>query len=123
MEGSSISRLQCSFEIDLDSGVVMLYDRSSIQTTQVSGENATPFESGRLRRVVVQEKLNTIIGTGVGCNLVRSNYDGIKVLHKRPRRSRTTGVKRRTPAALEQSLLPLTPTGIRQLVSNSEVAD
>jgi hypothetical protein len=72
LEGSSIGRLQCSFEIDLDTGVVMLYDRSNSQTTQVSGENATPFEYGRLRRVVVQDKLNTIIGMGgVGCDLVQ----------------------------------------------------
>lgn len=42
----------------------MLYDRSNGQTTQVSGENAIPFEYGRLRRVVVQDKLNTIIGMG-----------------------------------------------------------
>ena len=71
LEGSSIARLQCSFEIDLDTGVVMLYDRSNGQTTQVSGENATPFEYGRLRRVVVQKELNTILGMGgVECDLV-----------------------------------------------------
>jgi hypothetical protein len=72
VEGSSIGRVQCSFEIDLDSRVVMLYDRSNAQTTQVSGDNATPFEHGRLRRVVVQQGLNTIIGMGgVGCDLVQ----------------------------------------------------
>ena len=50
----------------------MLYDRSNAQTTQVSGDNATPFEHGRLRRVVVQQGLNTIIGMGgVGCDLVQ----------------------------------------------------
>ncbi len=72
LEGSSIGRVQCSFEIDLDTGVVMLYDRSNSQTTQVFGENATPFEWGRSRRVVVQKKLNTIIGMGgVRCDLVQ----------------------------------------------------
>ena len=72
VEGSSIGRVQCSFEIDLDSRVVMLYDRSNGQTTQVFGDNATPFEHGRLRRVVVQKGLNTIIGMGgVGCDLVQ----------------------------------------------------
>jgi hypothetical protein len=72
VEGSSIGRVQCSFEIDLDSRVVMLYDRSNGQTTQVSGDNATPFEHGRLRRVVVQQGLNTVIGMGgVGCDLVQ----------------------------------------------------
>lgn len=70
VEGASIARLQCSFKIDLDTGIVMLYDRSNGQTTQVSGENATPFEYGRPRRVVVQENLNTIIGIGgLGCDL------------------------------------------------------
>ena len=64
VEGSSISKVQCSFEIDLDTGVVMFYDRSHFCTTQVSGQNAMPFEHGRVRKVVVQEDLNTIIGMG-----------------------------------------------------------
>lgn len=72
VEGSSIAKVQCSFEIDLDSKVIMLYDRSNGLTTQVSGDNAMPFEHGRLRRVVVQEDLNTIIRMGgVGCDLVQ----------------------------------------------------
>jgi len=63
--------MQCSFEIDLHSKVVMLYDRSNSQTTQVGGENATPFQHGRLRRVVVHENLNTIFGMGgTNCDLV-----------------------------------------------------
>jgi len=41
--GSSIAKIQCSFEI-LDTNVVMFYDRSHGQTTQVFGEHATPFE-------------------------------------------------------------------------------
>ncbi len=64
MEGSSIAKVQCSFEIDLEAGVVMLYDRSHGCTTQVFGENATPFEHGRIRKVLVQQDLNTIIGMG-----------------------------------------------------------
>ncbi|KAF2176607.1 kinase-like protein [Zopfia rhizophila CBS 207.26] len=64
VEGSSIAKVQCSFEIDLHTDVIMLYDRSHGQTTQIYGENATPFEYGRPRKVVVQEKLNTIIGMG-----------------------------------------------------------
>ena len=47
VEGSDISRVQCSFEIDLDTGVVMLYDRSFANSTQVYGEGATPFERER----------------------------------------------------------------------------
>src|SRR5205814_8204675 len=71
VEGSSIARSQCSFEILPDTGIVMLYDRSFNQSTQVSGKNATPFEHGRIRRVV-QDKLNTEIGMGgEGRDLVR----------------------------------------------------
>jgi len=72
VEGAKIGRIQCSFEIDPDSRVVMLYDRSNAQTTQVFGESTTPFEHGRLRRVVVQKGLNTIVGIGgVKCDFVR----------------------------------------------------
>jgi hypothetical protein len=65
VEGSSIAKIQCSFEIDLDTGVVMLYDRSFANSTQVSGENAMLFERERdERKVLVQKGLNTIIGIG-----------------------------------------------------------
>ncbi|KAH0832573.1 hypothetical protein FOPE_01142 [Fonsecaea pedrosoi] len=64
VEGSNISRVQCSFEVDLDTGIVMFYDRSHGSTSQVFGKDATPFEFGRPRKVVVQESLNTIIGMG-----------------------------------------------------------
>lgn len=64
IKGSSIAKIQCSFEIDLDTGVVMLYDRSHSCTTQVFGKNAMPFERGRIRKVLVQEDLDTIIGIG-----------------------------------------------------------
>jgi hypothetical protein len=64
VEGSSIAKTQCSFEIDIDTGVVMFCDRSFAKSTQVFGENATPFEHERIRQVLVQHKLNTIIGMG-----------------------------------------------------------
>lgn len=68
----SISKFQCSFEIDSTTNVVMLYDRSHSQTTQVLGGNATPFEDGRPRKVVVQKGLNTLIGMGGKyCNLIQ----------------------------------------------------
>ncbi|EXU95910.1 serine/threonine protein kinase domain protein [Metarhizium robertsii] len=77
VEGSSIAKLQCSFEIqsscEFDSNriVIMLYDRSHGQTTQVYGDNAIPFEHGRSRKILVQEKLNTVVGMGgVGKDLV-----------------------------------------------------
>ena len=64
VEGFSIAKIQCSFEIDLDAGVVMFFDRSHGCTTRVSGENATPFEHGRVQKVLVQKKINTIIRMG-----------------------------------------------------------
>jgi hypothetical protein len=53
VEGSSIAKVQCSFKIDLDTGVIMFYNRSYGRTTQVSGENATPFEHERIWKVLV----------------------------------------------------------------------
>ena len=65
VEGSDIAKIQCSFEIDLEAGIVMLYDRSFAKSTQVFGENAMPFERGRNeRKVLVQDNLNTVIGMG-----------------------------------------------------------
>ncbi|PVH72172.1 hypothetical protein DL98DRAFT_596263 [Cadophora sp. DSE1049] len=106
VEGSSIGRVQCSFEIDLDSRVVMLYDRSNAQTTQVSRDNATPFEYGRLRRVVVQKGLNTIIGMGgVGCGLVQFEsiwHQGpIDTVEKVKSQGMPCGAQRRIHASLE----------------------
>ncbi|CAG8959871.1 hypothetical protein HYFRA_00013143 [Hymenoscyphus fraxineus] len=77
IEGSEISRRQCSFEIDPDTHAVMLYDRSTANSTQVFGENSKPFERERdLRKVLVQKGLNTIIGMGgVGCNLVQFSLE------------------------------------------------
>ena len=71
VEGLSIAKIQCSFDIDLNTNVVMFYDLSHSQTSQVFGDDATPFERIRSRKVVVQENLNSIIGMGgEGRNLV-----------------------------------------------------
>ncbi|KAH7134620.1 kinase-like domain-containing protein [Dactylonectria estremocensis] len=60
VQGSSISKVQCSFEIESDTGLV------------VWGGNAAPFERERPRKVVVLPDLNTIIGMGgVGGALVQ----------------------------------------------------
>ena len=63
VDGIDISRIQCSFEIE-STNVVMLYDRSHGLTTQVSGTDATPFEHGRRRQIVVRHLLNDILGMG-----------------------------------------------------------
>ncbi|EXF86240.1 hypothetical protein CFIO01_02299 [Colletotrichum fioriniae PJ7] len=62
--GSTISKTQCSFEINPDTDVVMFFDRSHGRTSQVWGETCFPFEFGRPRKVVVQRGLNTIVGMG-----------------------------------------------------------
>lgn len=64
LEGSNIADIQCSFEIDSDTGVVMFFDRSHNFTTQVSGKNAMPFENGRARKILVQHEFNTVIELG-----------------------------------------------------------
>ena len=51
--GSSIAKIQYSFEIDLDTGIIIFYNRSFTQSIQVFGENATPFEYKRIRKVLV----------------------------------------------------------------------
>ncbi|KAK2812448.1 hypothetical protein FQN50_001449 [Emmonsiellopsis sp. PD_5] len=62
--GSTIAKTQCSFEIDQNTNIVMLYDRSHSQTTQAFGDDAIPFEHGRARKVVVHKKVNSILGMG-----------------------------------------------------------
>lgn len=72
MAGLNISKLQCSFEINLDSNAIMLYDRSHGHTTEVFGEDAIPFDHGRPRKIVVQKGLNEMIRMGgVGPNSVQ----------------------------------------------------
>jgi hypothetical protein len=73
LQSPSISKIQCSFEIDMITSVVMFYDISHNQTSQVYGPDATPFEYGRPRTVVVQNKVNTMIGlSGVHRNIFQS---------------------------------------------------
>lgn len=72
MAGASIALTQCSFEIDLSTGVVLFIDRSFEQSCQVFGHNVIPFEYGHPRQVVVQEGVNQLIGMGgVKRNLIR----------------------------------------------------
>ncbi|KAK8123132.1 kinase-like protein [Apiospora sp. TS-2023a] len=100
VEGGSISKVQCAFEIDSNK-VVMFYDRSHSQTSQVYGDNATPFEHGRGgRKVVVQQDLNTIIGMGgTKRNLVR-----FKIRWRKPDFGATKEqIKRRESATLGEN--------------------
>ncbi len=66
LKPTSISKTQCSFEIDdLDTGIVMLYDRSHSLSTHVSGKDNQPFEAGRSpRKILVHEDFNDIISMG-----------------------------------------------------------
>ncbi len=66
LKPTSISKIQCSFEIDdLNTGIVMLYDRSHSLSTHVSGMNNRPFEAGRFpRKVLVHPGCNDKISMG-----------------------------------------------------------
>ncbi|KAJ6143033.1 hypothetical protein N7471_002486 [Penicillium samsonianum] len=64
VDGITIANIQCSFEIEPATNVIMLYDRSHGQTTQLFGNDAVPFEHGRFRQVVVQKDLNSRLGMG-----------------------------------------------------------
>lgn len=59
-----ISRIQCSFEIEPKTGVVLLYDRSTSRSTQVYGDPSFKFELNGIRRVVVQKDMNQLLGMG-----------------------------------------------------------
>ncbi|KAL8805840.1 MAG: hypothetical protein Q9182_001752 [Xanthomendoza sp. 2 TL-2023] len=82
LHGSKISKIQCSFEINLDTKVVMLFHRSFSGSTQVystdrPGAMATPFEFPRFRQVVVMDNINEIIemgGSGPDCVRFRINW-------------------------------------------------
>jgi hypothetical protein len=60
VEGPSISRIHCLFEIHPVSKVVMFYDKSINQTSGVDGKNAMPFDHLRPRKVVVLPDFNDI---------------------------------------------------------------
>ncbi|KAI9163550.1 Calcium/calmodulin-dependent protein kinase I [Paramyrothecium foliicola] len=62
--GADIARIQCSFERDSPTNVIMFHDQSNSRSSRVFGDNATPFEPGRPRKVVVNQLLNTQIGFG-----------------------------------------------------------
>ncbi|KAG5917916.1 hypothetical protein E4U42_007070 [Claviceps africana] len=66
IDGQDISRLQCSFEIDDTTHMVMLHDRSVKGTTHVSGSgNFMSFQQGRPRIIVVCKEFNDIVRLGV----------------------------------------------------------
>ncbi|KAH7175620.1 calcium/calmodulin-dependent protein kinase [Dactylonectria macrodidyma] len=66
VEGSSISRIQCSFEIsEINQKEIMLHDRSTNKSTYFFGETAMSFENRHPhRRVVVDNKVNLEFGFG-----------------------------------------------------------
>ena len=105
----SVARTQCSFEIDdLNSGIVMFYDRSHKHNTRVSGKHSKTFESGRSpRKVLVYPRFNERISIG-GINgdlfqfeiewivseheikeFVRKHRDAKKDMITNPRKART----------------------------------
>ncbi|KAK0709148.1 hypothetical protein B0T26DRAFT_874297 [Lasiosphaeria miniovina] len=64
VDGCSIAKIQCSFEIDIEKGLVVFYDRSHLQTSNILGPCATPFQSGSPRNTPLLAGTDTIIGMG-----------------------------------------------------------
>lgn len=60
----SMSTFQCSFEMNLESNMILFYDRSHNHSSRVAGDKSTPFEYGVPRRAVVLPGLNNVIGLG-----------------------------------------------------------
>ncbi|KAK2785918.1 hypothetical protein FQN52_008185 [Onygenales sp. PD_12] len=99
--GSTLAKIQCSFEIDQGTNTVMLYDRSHSQTTQVFGDDAIPFEHGRTRKIVVHPKLNSIIGMGGAArNLVLFK---LQWHHNLPTVIETVQSRQNIPLAVEEN--------------------
>lgn len=135
---SSISRTQCSFEIDdLNSGIVMLYDRSANHTTRVSGVTESgQFQKERSpRKVLVCPGFNDIISMGGIHNnliefrlewlkseeeireLIQNHHDAAQQSIINPRMARTRDPTITTlPSAI---MTPLTPDQAFQKPSNS----
>lgn len=67
VEGSSISKIHCSFDVHCHTNEIILWDQSSNGSTQTFGQNAMKIPS-RLERpdrwVVVAKKVNNIFGFG-----------------------------------------------------------
>ena len=72
MKGRNISTIQCPFEIDNETEVVMFYDRSHSQTCQVFGGNARPLEFGRPRKVILELWLRSVIEWPVAAHCSRT---------------------------------------------------
>lgn len=63
--GPHFSRIQCSFEVNETTNVIMLRDRSSAGTTRFHGPSALPFMPGQgQRRIIVDPDTNLHLGFG-----------------------------------------------------------
>ena len=61
----NISKSQCHFALNPNTGIVMLHDTSSFKLTQVYGTNSMPYiDDGRPRKIAVLPELNDIFGMG-----------------------------------------------------------
>lgn len=66
VSGSTLSRIQCSFELsENNQAEIVLHDRSTNKNTQFLGDTAVPFELDRPhRRVVIDPTINLTLGFG-----------------------------------------------------------
>ncbi|KAK4171055.1 hypothetical protein QBC36DRAFT_391346 [Triangularia setosa] len=127
VEGSSIAKLQCFFEIDLGTSMVMLYDRSHGQTGQLFGDHAIAFQYGRLRKVMIQEGLNDIVGMGgVGENLVtfqlKWHQGPLQTMERNPRLAWTVDLSE-TVLPSQMETRPHTPGSQKLKMRNKKMAE
>lgn len=59
-----IAREHCQFVLNRGTGAILFHDMSKAESSQVFGENSTPFGADNPRHVVVGQDLNTKIGMG-----------------------------------------------------------
>lgn len=142
LKPQSISKLHCSFEIDdLDTGIVMLYDRSHSLSTQVFGEKSQPFEVGRSPRKVlvypaytekismggknndlIQFRLEWILNEDQIREVARKHRDAVKGLITDPRRARTRDptdtVMPSAQMTPDQAFIKPTQSGLRHFKRN-----
>ncbi|KAJ5350118.1 hypothetical protein N7541_007845 [Penicillium brevicompactum] len=70
IDGADISKIHCSFDVNLETNIIMLHDRSTAKTTNVSGrehvsgKEAIPFDDHRVRKVVILPMVETILTIG-----------------------------------------------------------
>ncbi|TRX89522.1 hypothetical protein FHL15_009566 [Xylaria flabelliformis] len=102
LEGGDISKIQCSFKINLKANVVMFCDESRNYTSKVYGQYA-PLEYGCPRKIVICQGINYIIGIrGVSSDL----YQFELIWYQYPLQTAIERVEERGGFVLEENSHP-----------------